>query len=254
MNNIEPKKIILSNISKDFEVGYKDEQSILSHLISLLNGKQPKKLRTVVSNVSLEISPGEMVGVIGKNGSGKSTLLRIIAGIYLPDSGVLDVPKNILYINGFNQGIKQRLTMRENIYLVGSILNIDNTMISKVFEDIVEFSGLREFVDTKVYQFSSGMISRLNFSVFIFFTTLKKSDVLLLDEVFGAGGDIDFKRRAEAKMSELLQSGVTVMLVSHNLMDIEKHCKRVILIENGAIKIDGVTEKALEMYKKSAQL
>ncbi|MES2409295.1 MAG: ATP-binding cassette domain-containing protein [Patescibacteria group bacterium] len=253
MEKKESKKIILDKVSKIFEVGYRDEQSTLSRFISLISGRQPKKHRRVVSDISLEVEEGEMVGIIGKNGSGKSTLLRMIAGIYIPDKGTILTPKNILYINGFNHGIKLRLTMRENIYLVGSIVGVQGLVIKEVFEEIVEFSGLREFVDTKIYQFSSGMISRLNFSIFIFFSTLKKSDVLLLDEVFGAGGDIDFKQKAETKMNDLLKSGVTVMLVSHNLTDIQNHCKRVILIENGIVKVDGDVEQVLRIYKEDAK-
>lgn len=254
MDQTGSKKIVLEKVTKDFNLGYKDDQSLLSKIIHLFSGQQFKRKKSAVNNISFQIEEGEIVGIIGRNGGGKSTLLRLMAGIYSPDTGTVVAPSNILYINGFNHGIKPRLTMRENIYLVGAIMGLPRANIDNAFNDIVSFSGLFEYLDTKVYQFSSGMVSRLNFSMFIFFASLKKSDALLLDEVFGAGGDIDFKEKAEAKMTELIQSGVTVILVSHNLQDIKKHARRIIWMENGAIKEDGNIDYILQEYQRKIKL
>lgn len=271
------RKISLTSVSKKFNLSNSHGDGFLAQMINVISGKKRKEEKRGVEDISFELHDGEIVGVIGRNGSGKSTLLRTIAGIYSLDGGsIVTYPKDdnshglgsnkvevgkvaarrveaveILYINGFSYGIKPRLTMRENIYLVGTIMGLSKKEIDGIFDDIVSFSGLTEFVDTKVYQFSTGMILRLNFSVFIFGVSLKNFSVLLLDEVFGAGGDIDFKYKAEEKMISLLKSGVTVMFVSHSLNDIKKYCKRVIWLEEGKLKMDAETDLVLGSYSTS---
>jgi ABC-type polysaccharide/polyol phosphate transport system ATPase subunit len=249
------KKLILKSVTKKFNLGNSRGDGFLAKLIDVVSGKEKKSVKVGVDNVSFEVAHGEIVGIIGKNGSGKSTLLRTIAGIYALDGGSIEVEGDvaqpeILYINGFNHGIKPRLTMRENVYLIGTIMGLGRKQIDTVFNEIVEFAGLTDFIDTKVYQFSTGMILRLNFSIFIHCITFKKFDVLLLDEVFGAGGDIDFKSKAEERMVSLLKSGVTVLLVSHSLNDIKKYCKRVVWLEEGRLKMDGEVEEILAKYSQ----
>jgi ABC-type polysaccharide/polyol phosphate transport system ATPase subunit len=140
------------------------------------------------------------------------------------------------------------LSMRENIYLMGAMLGLSPADIREKFDEIIEFSGLAEFVDAKVYQFSSGMLTRLNFSVMILCIKHKNPDILLLDEVFSAGADIDFQTRALAKMKELIHSGATVLLVSHHMETIRRNCDRVIWMEKGAIARVGVPEEVIEAY------
>ncbi|MCF7865587.1 MAG: ATP-binding cassette domain-containing protein [Candidatus Pacebacteria bacterium] len=269
------KKIALASVTKNFSLGSSRGDGFLGRILDVISGKEKKAQKIGVDDVSFELDKGEIIGIIGRNGSGKSTLLRTIAGIYSLDGGSIvtykeeyknphegdlddtttapastigaDTPE-ILYINGFSHGIKPRLTMRENIYLVGTIMGLSKKQIEGVFDDVVSFSGLAEFVDTKVYQFSTGMILRLNFSIFIFGISLKNFDILLLDEVFGAGGDIDFKYKAEEKMNSLLKSGVTVILVSHSLSDIKKYCKRVIWLEGGKLKMDAEADLVINHY------
>lgn len=249
MINPNENIIEVNSISKKFNIGYKDDKSVLSRLVNFLSGRENKKNFSAISNVSFEITKGEVMGLIGRNGSGKSTLLRLIAGIYVPDFGAVNSVGEIMYINGLNHGIRPRLTMKENIFLLGSIMSLHKTDVQKQFQGIIDFSGLGDFVNTKVYQFSSGMVTRLNFSIFIHFMSIKNPKIILIDEILGVGGDIDFNRKAELKIAEFIKSGITVILASHNLQDIKKYCKRVIWLEDGSIRADGDIDNILLEYK-----
>jgi ABC-type polysaccharide/polyol phosphate transport system ATPase subunit len=242
-------KIALDSVSKSFNIGYKDNQSVLARVADFFSGKENKKKLSALKNVSFNVSKGEILGIIGKNGSGKSTLLRLIAGIYVSDEGTLSTEGKIMYINGFNYGTKPKLTMRENIFLSGSIMGLTRNEVDSLFDNIVDFSGLKDFVNTKVYQFSSGMVTRLNFSIFIHCVDVKKPDIILLDEILSAGGDIDFNNKAELKMREFIGRKAAVLVASHLLSDIKEHCDRVLWIEDGVIVEDGKPVDVISHYK-----
>lgn len=239
--------IEVKNLSKKFSINPVKSDSALATVLSMLKGKESKELR-VLDNISFDVKSGEIFGIIGKNGCGKSTLLSILAGILYPDSGEAKVNGEITYVAGLGQGLQQKLTMRDNIYLIGSLMGISRKNIKAKFDEIVEFSGLRDFVDTPVQQFSSGMTTRLNFSITISFLQHKNPEILLLDEVFGAGGDMEFQKKAIEKMEELISGGATVILVSHGLDIIKKYCNRAILIENGTIAKNGSPEEVIDTY------
>lgn len=245
------KRIIVENISKKFNLSNKRGEGALAKIIGLFSDNYGAKEIQAVKDISFEAMSGENIGIIGKNGSGKSTLLRIIAGIYQPDSGKVTKNGKVLYLSGFVNGLQQKLTMRENIFLVGSINGLRKREIKERFDDIVELSGLEDFLDVKVYKFSSGMITRLNFSISIHCIEHQNPDILLLDEVINAGGDMDFKEKTEGKVEKLIRSGTTVIIVSHNLEEIKKYCDRVILIESGSITETGKPEEIINLYKKS---
>lgn len=251
MNTTQSKKkrIVLENVSKSFNVGFRGGESVLGRIVNFVSGKPSTRKLEAVKNVSLQIEEGEIVGLIGKNGSGKSTLLRLIAGIHKPDSGKVFTDGTVMYINGFNQGTRPRLSMRDNIYLVGAIMGLNRAEIEAKFDEIVEFSGLRDFVDTKVYQFSSGMVTRLNFSIFVHCTAHKSPDILLLDEVLTAGGDQEFKDKANDKIRRLImKSGASVILVSHDMRYVLNTCSRALYINNSKI-ISGDSTTIIENYK-----
>jgi ABC-type polysaccharide/polyol phosphate transport system ATPase subunit len=240
------ERIIIENLNKEFKIGLRIQRSALSRLASFLNGRESKKIIKVIDNVSLRIVSGEMVGIIGTNGSGKSTLLRIIAGIYKQDSGKVSVKGNVISLINLYVGLKERLTMKENIFLVGSLFGLEQKEIKEKFDVIVKFSGLGEFVNTKLYQFSEGMKQRLSFSVAI----NANPDVLLLDEVFEIG-DEDFKEKSVKKIKEMISAGACVVLVSHDLEVLKKHCSRVMWIEKGKIKETGDSKEIIEKYQKN---
>jgi len=248
MNEIKIKMVSVVNVSKQFNLGFKKQDGALARIVSLISGKDSRRLVTVLQNISLTAYSGEIIGLIGTNGSGKSTLLRLIAGIYQVDSGEIKINGEVIYLNGFGFGLKNRLTMRENIFFIGLLMGLSHQEINNKFDDIVNFSGLREYLDTKIYQFSSGMISRLRFATTISCLEVSGKEIILLDEVFSAGGDFDFKKRAITKMEELVLSGSTVILVSHDLDIIKKYCTKAILLEKGLIILEGSPDEVVDKY------
>lgn len=248
---MEKKRIKVNNLYKKFDLDFKRNEGFLYKIISFIKKEKVKKEIEVIKSVSFETYSGENVGIIGRNGSGKSTLLRLIAGIYQPDSGSIETIGKVVYLNGLGQGLKDRLTMRENIFLIGSIMGLSQKNIKRKFNEIVEFSGLKDFLDMKVSQFSSGMVIRLTFSITIFCIEHNSPDVILLDEVFGSGGDIEFQNKATNKMEELINGGATVIIVSHSMDIIKKYCSRVLYLEHGEILNSGPVEKIIKEYEDS---
>jgi ABC-type polysaccharide/polyol phosphate transport system ATPase subunit len=245
------KRIEVKNLSKRFHVSFKKNEGALYRILDFLCGNREKKEIEIFEDISFDVYSGEILGVIGRNGAGKSTLLRLIAEVYKPDFGEIRNNGKVVYLTGMSQGSSPKLTMRENIYLMGSIMGLSQRDIKKRFNDIVDFSGLKDFVDMKVYQFSTGMISRLNFSIMIHCINHQNPDILLLDEVLSAGGDIDFQEKATKKMEELIRGGSAVILVSHNLDTIKKYCKKVLWIKGKNDFEFADTERAIENYRRS---
>ncbi|MBM3247538.1 ABC transporter ATP-binding protein [Candidatus Pacearchaeota archaeon] len=246
------KNIILEarEIVKEFSIETKSQSLLAKILKEILTKSQKKKIR-VIDKVNLDLRKGELLGIIGRNGSGKSTLLKILAGIYYPGEGSIKCKKEPLYLSGWGQGLQQRLSVKDNIFLLGSINGLSQRDIRKKFREIIDFAGLRDFVEAKVEHLSSGMITRLTFSIGIHCLEHKKPELLLLDEVFGAGGDLEFQRKALEKTEALIKTGITIILVTHNLDLIQKYCNRCIWLENGRIKMQGEPEKVVEDYTKS---
>ncbi|MDD5193692.1 MAG: ATP-binding cassette domain-containing protein [Candidatus Nanoarchaeia archaeon] len=244
-------RIILENISKKFYMGYTKDKTALERAVSLFLNRESRKDLVVLNNVSFKIKSGENIGIIGRNGSGKSTLLRVIAGIYIVDSGSVKTNGKLVYLTGFGQGLNPKLTMRENIFLIGSILDLSQRDIRLKFEDIVNFSGLKDFLDTKVYKFSLGMINRLNFSVGIYCLKHSNPDILLLDEVFRSGGDLEFQNKVIKKMEDFIKGGTTVVLVSHDMDLIKRYCTRALWIDCGKILMEGNPLEVVKEYIKS---
>lgn len=238
MNSIQ-----LQSVSKTFELGFKKRHGLLARIIGGLSNREQKKEIIVLDTISLTIKSGEMVGIIGNNGSGKSTLLRIIAGIYRPNSGNIITQGKIISIINLGSGLKERLTMKENIFLVGSLFGISQKTIRENLNSIVHFSGLEQFIDTKIYQFSAGMLQRLAFSIAIH----SNPSILLLDEVFEVG-DENFRKKSTEKIHELVKAGVSVVFVTHELDMIREHCDRVIWLSNGKICMQGDPEVVVKKY------
>lgn len=223
-------RIILNNVSKKFKIGSVESQTALSKFLLLFSGQEPKKTIWANQNISLTVPAGKIIGIIGPNGSGKSTLFRIIAGIYQPDEGEVIVNGKIISLINLYVGMKERLTMRENIYLYCTLFGLSRKETKEKFNGIVNFSELKGYTNTKLYQFSTGMIMRLAFSVAIYCNP----DILLLDEVFEIG-DQAFKASSANKIKELAHQGTAVILVSQELQLIEKYCQLVISMEQGKI-------------------
>ena len=238
------ERIIVESVSKNFKIGFKKRESFLSRMLSLFSGREQKKTLEALKEVSLKVSPREIVGIIGKNGSGKSTLLRCLAKIY-DYQGEIKTLGKIIPIISLNLGFQHRLTMKENIYLCCSLFGLSRKKIKEVLPSIVRFSELESFIDTKLYQFSSGMGNRLAFSIAIHCSP----DILLLDEVFEIGDEM-FRKKSAEKIKELVKKGAAVVLVSHDMEMIGKYCDKVILMEKGKIIKKGKTEEVIKKYKE----
>ncbi|MDP3881657.1 MAG: ATP-binding cassette domain-containing protein [Nanoarchaeota archaeon] len=239
------KRVCLINVIKNFRIGHTKNEGFLGRALSLFGDHEQTKIITVLKGLSLEIKPGEIVGLIGGNGSGKSTLLRIIAGIYKANSGEVFTNGKIISLINLGAGFQQRLTMRQNIYLCCSLFGIGSRETKRKFNSIVEFAGLKDFIDTKLYQFSSGMQQRLAFSIAIHCNP----DILLLDEIFEVG-DKDFAAKSDKALKSLVAKGVSIVLVSHNMHLIESKCTRVYWLKNGKIEGSGKPRKVIEKYLK----
>ena len=245
------ERVIVEGVSKKFTRKFKKNKKALAKFVSFFSPAGKKIDFNVLDNISFKVSSGENLGIIGRNGAGKSTLLRILAGIYLPDRGLVKTNGRLIYVTGFGQGLKSKLTMRENIYLVGSVMGLSKRDMDSKLDEIVDFSGLGDYLDTQVYQFSSGMLSRLSFSISIHCLKHQNPDILLFDEVLGGGGDITFHEKSMEKMDELIKGGATVIMVSHGLSSIKKYCDRAILLDDGKIVKEGSAKEVVDFYIKT---
>lgn len=235
--------IELKNVSKTFNVFDKSYQTIKDRLFNL-HKKNKQKTINALKDINFEIYKGECVGVIGKNGSGKSTLTKIMSGSYMPDKdGEVNRVGTHLLLN-LGVGFSHELTARENIYVNGSTLGLKIKEIDEIFNDIIEFSELQDFVDTKIKYFSSGMVQRLSFSIALY----ANADIMFLDEVF-AVGDEKFQEKATKVLEDNWINGRTVIIVSHSSDLIEKYCSRAILMHKGEMLYFGDSKTAIEKYR-----
>jgi teichoic acid transport system ATP-binding protein len=237
------EKMEISLRVDDLVVAYKDAKQI--SIKKILN-QLPQVSRdfTALRGVSFEVSKGEIVGICGKNGSGKSTLLNAVAGIFSADSGSIDLHGNSVSLLSIGVGFQKKLSGRDNIYLSGLLLGFTKEQIQENYDEIVAFSELGEFVDRPVSSYSSGMYSKLAFSI----TAILETDIMLIDEVFSVG-DSRFKKKSYAKMLELIgQEHRTVLIVSHSLETLAELCSKVIWIDDGKLMEMGEPEEVIEHY------
>jgi lipopolysaccharide transport system ATP-binding protein len=213
---------------------------------SLVRGLRPEESIPAVKDVSFTIERGEAVGLIGSNGSGKSTLLKIVAGILKPTSGTLIVDGRIAAMIELGAGFHPEISGRENIFINGAVLGLTRSEIEQRFDDIVEFSGLADFIEEPVKNYSSGMYVRLGFAVAIH----TDPDVLMVDEVLSVG-DEAFAHRCLRRIQEFLARGKTLLLVSHSLQLIEEVCDRAIWLEKGRLLFDDHPRRVIDAYREA---
>lgn len=211
------------------------------------NKNEKRKIR-ILDGITFKVYRGERVGILGFNGSGKSTLLRIISGIYEPTEGSVKINGKVAPLLAISAGFDKNYTGKNNIYLNGSLLSMDEKYLNEKYDEIVEFSELGEFINYPVKNYSKGMQSKLGFSI----ATAIKPDILILDEVLGVG-DIKFRRKSSKRIEEMMQDGVTVLLVSHSIAQIKKICDKCIWIENGKIIMEGEATKVCNAYIKNSK-
>lgn len=240
----------LDHVFKKFRRG--EIYNSLRDLIPAMTGRFLKRFGSqklereefwALKDVSFEVARGEAVGIIGSNGAGKSTMLKLLSGIMKPTSGTLTVNGKLSALIEVGAGFHQDLTGRENIYLNGVILGMSRNDIKLKFDQIVEFSGLADFIDTPVKRYSSGMFARLGFSV----AAHVDPDILLVDEVLSVG-DYVFQKKCVARMNEIMREGTTVIFVSHNLRAITDLCHRCVLLDHGTVLSVGPTNEIVRSY------
>ena len=196
--------------------------------------------------VSFTIGQGEIVGLVGRNGSGKSTLLRVLAGIFEPDKGFVDLHGHTVSLLALGVGFQTQLSGRENIYLSGLLLGFTKQDIDAQIDEIIAFSELEKFIEKPVRTYSSGMQSKLGFAI----TAILKTDIILVDEVLSVG-DSHFKKKSFAKMQELISEKTrTVVIVSHNASTIRNTCEKVVWLHDGDIKMIGDTATVVDLYEE----
>ena len=231
-------------IIKDLHITYRTIQSQTIVKAIFKRGSQIKKFEAV-KGVSFTVPKGEIVGLIGKNGSGKSTLLKAVANIFKPDSGTIDTCGHTVSLMAIGVGFQKELSGRENIYLSGMLLGFTKEYVASRYDEIVEFSELGDFIDAPVETYSSGMYSKLAFSI----TAVLESDIILVDEVLSVG-DINFKKKSFARLQEMIsQEDKTVLIVSHNNDTIRNLCNRAIWIHNGNFIMDGDANAVVDAYE-----
>src|SRR5688572_160792 len=229
------------NISKTFHISEDSHNTVKHRLFNLFNPPRAKRVEAI-KMISLEINKGECVGLLGRNGCGKSTLVRLLSGVYPSDTGYMKINGSTMLMN-LGVGMSHQLTARENIYVSGSVLGLKIKEVDAIFDEIIDFAELKEFVDTKIKFFSSGMIARLGFSIAV----KAGADIMFLDEIF-AVGDMKFQEKAIRVFESSWIEGKTVILVSHSMDIIRKYCSRAGFMKNGEMVFFGDTEQAIQMY------
>jgi len=235
--------IKVDSISKIYEIGKEVDYNMRSSIGNIFNKKNTKQNFKALDNVSFHVNQGEVLGFIGKNGAGKSTLLKVLSKITAPSTGRIEITGRVASLLEVGTGFHPELTGRENIFLNGTILGMTKKEVSEKLDDIINFAGIRQFIDTPVKRYSSGMYVRLAFAV----AAHLDPEILIIDEVL-AVGDYEFQKKCLGKMEEVAQAGRTVLFVSHNLAAVRKLCTRAIVLDQGRIAFEGMVNEAIDHY------
>ncbi len=239
------ESVVVENVSKHFTM--LNARTLKQRAVRRFKGEKRNPKFQALDDVSFTVQQGEAIGLMGLNGSGKSTLLKLVSGVMRPDNGRVLTRGRIAGLIEVSAGFHNQLTGRENIYLNGAILGMSESEINRKFDDIVEFAGIGQFLDSPVGQYSSGMFSRLGFSIAV----QAESDIFIIDEVL-AVGDPPFKKRCLKRIAEVREEGRTIVFVSHNTAQVKRLCSRAIVLEKGRLGFDGAVPDAIHYLKYDA--
>lgn len=257
--------IRFENVSKQYRLGVVGTGTLshdLNRFFAKIRGKEDPTIKIgsnntldvagdpyvwALKNINFSVNEGEVIGLIGKNGAGKSTLLKLLSRVTAPTEGEIKIKGRIASLLEVGTGFHPELTGRENIFLNGAILGMTKSEIAQKFDEIVDFSGIKKYVNTPVKRYSSGMYVRLAFAV----AAHLEPEILIVDEVL-AVGDADFQRKALGKMDEVSKKGRTVLFVSHDMGAIRRLCRRSVLLSRGTVELDGKTDDVIEYYLSDA--
>lgn len=235
--------IEVSDVSMRFRMNSDKILSLKEFVTMALRGKLEYQEFTALDHVSLSVQKGDTLGLIGRNGAGKSTMLKVISGIMKPTAGSVLCRGNVVPMLELGSGFDPDLTGRENIFLNGAILGYSEKFLREKYDEIVEFSELEAFLETPIRNYSSGMLSRLAFSI----ASVVQPEILIVDEVLSVG-DAQFQEKSKRRMLELMGGGCTVLFVSHDINQIREMCSQVIWLEQGRVKMQGEAREICAAY------
>ena len=242
-DHTDPTVIQLKGVSVRYHVPQERIPSFKEYAIRWVKGQINYQDFWALKNIDLDIHKGEVFGIIGPNGAGKSTLLKVVSRVLRPTEGQLRVRGRISPLLELGAGFDAELTGRENVFLNGAILGYSKQEIGERFDQIVEFAGLREFIDAPVRTYSTGMYARLGFSV----ATLKRPEILIVDEILGVG-DAQFQKRSFERIQQFQGEGTTILLVTHSLDRVKEMCTRAVWLDHGKIVSLGSADNVVELY------
>lgn len=244
--NLEQTVIAVQHVTMRFKMAQDEVSSLKEYVIRALKGQNHYQYLTALSDISFDVKQGDVMGIIGTNGSGKSTLLKVVSGGLNPTEGCVDVDRSKVHMLTLGMGFDMELTARENVYLNGAIIGYKKEYIDEKYDEIVEFAELEGFMDERMKNFSSGMVSRLGFAI----ATIRDTpDILILDEVLSVG-DVFFREKSMERIRQMIHGGATVLLVSHSSDVIIKNCNRAVWIEKGVLQMDGKPKEVCAAYEK----
>ena len=235
--------IKVKDVSMMFNLSSEKVDSIKEYVVQLMRHQLYYKEFWALRNISFELEKGDSLGILGLNGSGKSTLLKIIAGVLKPTKGSVEAYGSIAPLIELGAGFDANLSARENIYLNGAILGYDRAYMKRRFDEIIDFAELNDFVDSAVKNFSSGMVARLGFAI----ATMNVPDILIIDEIL-AVGDYKFQQKSFRRMQYMMNSGATVVFVSHSIEQVKQICKKAMLLDHGQMIEFGCVEDVCRLY------
>ena len=238
--------IELKNVSMQFDLNIEKVNSLKEYLIKYFKKELKFEKMWALREINLKIEEGDVWGIGGFNGAGKSTLLKVISGILKPTTGEVKINGNISPLIELGAGFDMDLTARENIFLNGYILGYSKNLLKEKFDEIVEFSELKDFIDVPLKNFSSGMVARLGFAI----ATIIEPKILIVDEILSVG-DFKFQQKSEKKIKAMMGNGTTVIFVSHSVAQVEEICNKAVWLEKGKIKKIGNAKEICEEYRKS---
>ena len=238
--------IELKNVSMQFDLNIEKVNSLKEYLIKYFKKELKFEKMWALREINLKIEEGDVWGIVGFNGAGKSTLLKVISGILKPTTGAVKINGNITPLIELGTGFDMDLTARENIFLNGYILGYSKNLLKEKFDEIVEFSELKDFIDVPLKNFSSGMVARLGFAI----ATIIEPKILIVDEILSVG-DFKFQQKSEKKIKAMMGNGTTVIFVSHSVAQVEEICNKAVWLEKGKIKKIGNAKEICEEYRKS---
>lgn len=243
MNELTKPIVTIKNVTKSFKIPREKSSGLKQQALNVFKGKKGYRIFTPLKDISFEVYEGDFFGIVGKNGSGKSTLLKIIASIYTPNQGHVKVNGSLVPFIELGVGFNPELTGRENIYLNGALLGFNHKEIDSMYQEIVDFAELPEFMEERLKNYSSGMQVRLAFSIAI----KARGDILLLDEVL-AVGDAAFQQKCFDYFEQLKREKKTIIIVTHDMTAVKRFCNRAMLIEHGKIKKIGTPSDIADLY------